>query len=98
MRQNGGERGQRWNDDPDWRRYHHECRPAGLQPNAVVIAVGHIGVSDPYCSPRQVPHNRAPIRIKMIVAMAGIVMLVVRLELFPGTVLLAALRVGICLI
>jgi hypothetical protein len=34
----------------------------------------------------------------MIVAVTGIVMLVVRLGLFPGTALLAALRVAICLI
>jgi len=45
---------------------------------------------------RRVPQNRAPIRIEMIVALASVVMLVIRLCLLFGRARVAALAVSMC--
>ncbi|HEV7446307.1 MAG TPA: hypothetical protein VGO18_27310 [Steroidobacteraceae bacterium] len=56
-------------------------------------SIGEPGVIDNEGSTRQVAHDRAPVRIDMVVPVTRIVMLAVRLGLFPGAALFVALRV-----
>jgi len=88
-----GERGQCWDDDSDRGLNDHECRAAGLQPDAVVKSIGEAGVIDGHGAVRQVADDGAPIRIGMIMSVARIVVLAVRLS--PGLFLRAALCVAL---
>ena len=96
MRQDRGEGGECWDDEADRRRHHHECRSPWLEPDTVMESVGQARIGHHDRPLRRVPQDRAPIRIEVIVALARVVMLVVRLRLLFGRARVAALAVSIC--
>jgi hypothetical protein len=97
VRQYGAERGQCWDDQPDRGLHDHERRPARLIPDTVVEAVGQSRVVHDRGPLRNLTHDRAAVRIIVIVPLARIVMRVIRLELsLGGRALLDLLPIGKC--
>jgi hypothetical protein len=82
--QHGAERGQCWDDQPDRGLDDHESRPARLIPDTVPETVGKARVAHDRRPLRSLTHYGAAVGIIVIVPLPGIVMRVIRLELFLG--------------